>query len=390
MTESFDGIVAGGGLIGLVAAFALAQKGYKIAILEAKDFSAKAPDRGSRVFALTPASQNFLEQLGLWKILDPKTLSPYRYMKIWDYKTKASVDFQANLIASPCLGYMIEEIHLKEKILAAVQNEPNITLFPQALIQTIQEEDFVYLQSSNQTWKAKMLFIADGPLSSCRRLLQINKKEWSYHQLALTCKVHTEQAHQKTAYQAFHPEGTLALLPLPAAHEAGIVWSIPPKQAQALMHLEKAAFEEALGCNFDFSLGKMSLIGTPETFPLYMRHTEHYVGKKWLIFGDAAHTFHPMAGLGFNSGLEDIKVFMDCLARSSHASLSSQQVLGAYQRQRKYAVWQLILLLESLKMLFTLPLPGLPALRNFGLKALDRCHPLKRLCIEFASGHHSS
>ena len=112
-----------------------------------------------------------------------------------------------------------------------------------------------------------------------------------------------------------------------------------------------------------------------------MRHVARYSGPHWVIMGDAAHTIHPMAGLGLNLGLADVAAW---LALSSHETAwsSTSPLWGRYQRQRKHAVWQVIGLMEVLKTVFANPL--LAPLRGFGLRLCDRSLLLKRLFIEQA------
>ena len=41
------------------------------------------------------------------------------------------------------------------------------------------------------------------------------------------------------------------------------------------------------------------------SFPLSSMQAQHYTQHRLALIGDAAHTIHPMAGLGVNSGIQD-------------------------------------------------------------------------------------
>lgn len=41
------------------------------------------------------------------------------------------------------------------------------------------------------------------------------------------------------------------------------------------------------------------------SFPLATLQSGHYTQERIALIGDAAHTIHPMAGLGVNSGIMD-------------------------------------------------------------------------------------
>jgi 2-octaprenylphenol hydroxylase len=150
-----------------------------------------------------------------------------------------------------------------------------------------------------------------------------------------------------------------------------------------LSALAEDAFNLELTRAFAHKLGNVTLESKRFHFPLTMRHSQRYSGNNWLLLGDAAHTIHPLAGLGLNVGLADVA---SCLSLLDSSSEVGKKILGAYQRERKSAVWQTIALMGGLKTLFANPLPPIAALRGLGLDLCNRLTPLKRLIIEQATG----
>lgn len=116
-----------------------------------------------------------------------------------------------------------------------------------------------------------------------------------------------------------------------------------------------------------------------------MRHVKQYSGTNWLLMGDAAHSIHPLAGLGLNVGLADLASWL-AIVDETNASPWTEKHLRRYQRQRKHAVWQMIAAMEGLKALFANPLPPVITLRGWGLNLSNRAAPLKRFFIEQAAG----
>ena len=151
------------------------------------------------------------------------------------------------------------------------------------------------------------------------------------------------------------------------------------------MTLSDESFSEALTDAFTAKLGACEVLGKRHQFPLTMRHTKQYSSSNWLLMGDAAHTIHPLAGLGLNVGLADLSSWLTHLDTNPQHAWSNK-TLGAYQRERKHAVWQTIALMGGLKTLFANPLPPLTVLRGLGLRACNHLSPLKRLFIEHAAG----
>lgn len=387
MNQQFEVLITGGGVVGLSAALAMAQCGYRVALIDAGNLEpSNTVTSDIRVYAINKASQNLLTQLGVWQHLDSSRLSPYRHMSVWDGLNGAAIDFDSRQVAAAHLGHIIEETVLKNALLAQIKHHQLISLFPQSTLREVQyNESQIQVSNESHSWQGQLLIIAEGARSPTRDKLGVKLTNWSYQQQAIVATVQTEQKHLHTAYQVFHPNGPLALLPLVDQNQCSIVWSIDTQDAESLMKLDEEEFNQALTKAFTNKLGKIKLISTRHQFPLAMRHAQNYVGKQWLLLGDAAHTIHPLAGLGLNIGLADVALCYRHLKENKKA-LTSAKVLAAYQRERKAAVWETILLMEGFKRLFSFSSQPVSALRGLGLTLCNQLTPLKRLFIQHAAG----
>ena len=386
MMHSFEVLVTGGGVVGLTAALAMAQAGFQVALIDAGTLEPNKSLSDVRVYAINKASQALFEELGIWIHLDKTRLSPYTKMYVWDGINGAAIDFDSRTIAAPHLGYIIEEALLKNALLAQIKLNPLISLFPHSAIADVQHlESSIQVENEEQKWQGQLLIIAEGANSPTRQKLGVKLTTWSYQQQAIVATVQTEHEHQQTAYQVFHPNGPLALLPLVDRNQCSIVWSIDTKNANHLMQLNEKDFSDALTQAFTPKLGLIKLITPRYQYPLTMRHAQNYVGKRWLLLGDAAHTIHPLAGLGLNIGLADVALWYRKLKENKKA-LNSVKALNAYQRERKTAVWKTILIMEGLRHLFSFSLQPISTLRHFGLNTCNKLSLLKRLFIRQASG----
>ncbi|MDI9818973.1 MULTISPECIES: UbiH/UbiF/VisC/COQ6 family ubiquinone biosynthesis hydroxylase [unclassified Legionella] len=384
MSQAFDILIVGGGVVGLTAALAMADRGFSVAVIDATSLRPETDTIDPRVYAINLASEDLFQQLGIWQQLNKERVSPYRSMHVWDAASKAHIDFDTRMVIAPQLGHIVEEAVLKEALLQQARKQA-IALFPDSKVETIKQGDDSILVSSNDSrWQGRLLMVADGANSVCRQLLEVPLTSWPYHQQAIVALVDTEKSHQQTAYQVFNPDGPLAFLPLTDEKRCSIVWSTTAVRAKWLMSLPEDEFNRELTCAFAGKLGQASLYGKRHCFPLLMRHAKKYTGKHWLLLGDAAHTIHPLAGLGLNVGLADVASWLSSLEQAGNKL--SAKALGSYQRQRKYAVWQVIALMEGLKTLFLNPLLPVVTLRGLGLQICDRLKPLKRKFIEHAAG----
>jgi 2-polyprenylphenol 6-hydroxylase len=378
MNKSCDVIIIGGGIIGLSAAIAMHQRHYSVAIIDAGSLFNSTEN--TRVYALNQASLHLLETLQV-----AVTQTPYQHMHVWDARSRAHIDFDARLVGASKLGVIVEETALKQALLEQIHTQ-QITLFPHQTVTYVHSDDTgVSLKTTGHSLRAKLVIVADGAQSKTRTLLGVNLTTWPYHQHALVATVETEQHHQHTAYQVFTSLGSLAFLPLSNPHRCSIVWSTSSSHARALMTLSDDEFAHQLTEAFAHTLGRCRIESRRLVFELNMRHVQTYCGANWLLMGDAAHTIHPLAGLGLNVGLADLSSWLMLLNPKTHPGWSIKS-LRAYQRQRKHAVWQTIALMSGLKTLFTHPLAPIVTLRGMGLTVCDRVSPLKRLLIEHATG----
>lgn len=384
MSETSDVIIVGGGIVGLTAALAMASRNFSVAVIDAGPLVSSITALDPRVFAVNRASSVLFEQLDVWHLIDDQQKSPYRHMHVWDSKSGGCIDFDARLVASSELGFIIAEAAIKQALLQRVGMQSNIRCFPANSVRNVAcNDDLVTVTSDKQVWQSSLLMVADGGESPTRKLLKIPITTWPYHQHALVATVRTEEAHQQTARQVFNPDGPLAFLPLIDAHHCSIVWSTTPKRALQLSELAEEDFNLELTKAFAHKLGNVTLESKRFHFPLTMRHSQRYSGNNWLLLGDAAHTIHPLAGLGLNLGLADVA---SCMSLLDSSATVNKKMLGMYQRERKSAVWQTIALMGGLKTLFANPLPPITVLRGLGLDLCNRLTPLKRLLIEQAAG----
>jgi 2-octaprenyl-6-methoxyphenol hydroxylase len=106
------------------------------------------------------------------------------------------------------------------------------------------------------------------------------------------------------------------------------------------------------------------------------------------LLGDAAHAIHPLAGLGLNLGFKDAAALADCLAQAlaRGEDLGSPSVLERYQAMRRFETLATSWAMDGLNMLFVNGNPLFYALRDMGMKALDKIPQAKSVILAEASG----
>jgi 2-octaprenylphenol hydroxylase len=82
MTEQFEIVIVGGGLVGASMALALANSRYSVALLEGRAPAPLPQDESwdARVYAISPGNKQFLRDIGAWQRMPPKRLAAVHEM----------------------------------------------------------------------------------------------------------------------------------------------------------------------------------------------------------------------------------------------------------------------------------------------------------------------
>ncbi len=406
-TVDCDILINGGGMVGLCLSLALAEQGFDVVVLDAQSTPADVAKLqttlteqtfDSRVSALTPASQTWLQQLGVWDALTNLRVCPYSDMQVWDADGTGSIHFAAEEVHAPCLGHIVENRLLSAVLYQALRQHPQARLCNDHSLTAIEpsidgSNGSKVLCDNGASFRCRLLIGADGGNSLVRKLCGFTTREWSYQQQAIVCTIKTARAHQFTAWQRFTTSGPLAVLPLmlpgaEAQHCSSIVWSCDNDKAAALMALSEQDFAVELQRAFESRLGAMEILTPRVAVPLHQQHATDYVKAGVALVGDAAHTLHPLAGQGVNLGLADSRCLATVLtkARQRGEDIASIQTLSRYQRERKGPNLGMMLSMEMFKRAFGSDTLMLRWLRNAGLRAANRNLTLKRTLIQQAMG----
>jgi len=360
--------VYGGGIIAMLLAIALKEQKREVVMWRPFFKTPQGPNR--RVFALNQAAIHFLQQLGV--VLDGATA--VEHMLIWDEHTGASVHFHSADVGCFYLTKIVNETHLWQKLWEKVQ-QLSIPVLELTSDEVFQDENGLWHGGNNE---APFVCIADGAHSAIRDKLQVPCEHDSYNQLALVADVNVTGGDRNTAYQVFGPHGPLAFLPLPDGHGYSIVWSLDTTIAEHYLSLSLPELTIKLAQATDNALGEIVSIESLRSYPLHMLHAKQYYGKNWLLVGDSAHYFHPLAGLGLNMGIGDVA----CLTRLCVDTSSIEKFLGPYQRERKATLTPVIMGMKLIKNCFGIQQPFWVKFRSKGMDWLDHQLLLKKMMLK--------
>lgn len=333
-----DVVVVGGGVVGAACALTLARLGLEVALVEGREpapWSASHPDL--RVFAFAPDNAGLLERANVWSSILAARTQPYRRMRVWDAAGGGELDFDADSLGRPQLGWIVENGLLVDRLWAALPAS-GVRMHCPARVESMEQDDEgVRLRlDDGQRIEARLAVAADGADSTLRRLAGIPVSAHDYVQRGVVAYVETGLPHQSTAWQRFLPTGPLALLPF-AEGRSSIVWTLQEAEAVRVLALEPEAFGRELTHASGGRLGDVRLASLRAAFPLRRQLATDYVAGRVIVVGDAAHVVHPLAGQGVNLGLRDVSDLERSIAdaQARRVDWSAPHRLARWARQRR-------------------------------------------------------
>lgn len=406
MSDQFDIIIVGAGLVGASFAQAMKDSGLKLALVESVAPTAPAPEWTSRVFAISPGSIEFLSESGAWQQFDAARIAPVLGMHIYGDDGKATLDFDAHQSGLAELAVIAEVRHMQYGLWQALQRQENLELFCPARCASLrlQEEIAVLRLEDGRELHAPLIVGADGRESWVRSQAGMDAEPAPYRQMGVIANFETELPHGDAAWEWFRGDGVLAFLPLPGdregqsrgpssdapvRHRISIVWTAFEERAAELMALPPDEFCHQVEEASHSALGELKLLSKPAAFPLRLLHLEHLVKSRVALIGDAAHNVHPLAGQGVNLGFQDARELAKVLKdRGPQPDCGDYFLLRRYERARKADILAMQLVTDGLQKLFNNRNPALKLARNLGLSFTGSLPWLKNGLVQHAVGRH--
>ncbi len=438
----FNIIIIGGGFNGLTSALSLActNPNLKIALLEKNDILSQNKQRDGRAFAISKTSMDLFKKIGIWSEIEPY-VGKIKDIRITDGNSPFYLHFEGEITSddSGLLGTVIENYHIHNALRNAAIKKENIEIFSPNFYENIEFENnkVAIILDNKKTIEAELLIAADGRNSPLRGQFNIHTFEKSYHQSALVFNISHTKSHENIAQERFLPEGPFAVLPMQSDYESSIVWTVKTDMADTIINLDEENFltqlkkrlittntpanqllqknsrhfdfldrsvseytrepknqnnEEVCSKSYDLQeycyLGEIKVITKPFKYELNLILADDYFYKRAVLVGDAVHGIHPIAGQGFNLGIDDIKVLTDLVKEYFECGLDigSVTLLEKYQKLRKLGAGKMILATDSLNALFSNKILSIKLVRDLGLAMVEKLPKLKKFFIKNAGG----
>ena len=370
--------VIGGGLAGMITAFALARGGRSVALVAAPHNKA---DR--RTTALMDQSIRFLERLTLWDKIAPSAAA-LTTMRIIDGTSRLlrapTISFRSSEIGLDAFGYNIPNTVLLGSLHDAIEAEANISRIEASASDITFRDDGVTIALDNgDSIDAAFVVGADGRNSMVREALGIKVKGWSYPQSAMVLNLAHSLPHQNISTE-FHTEsGPFTQVPLPG-NRSSLVWVQKPAEAAANAEKSLEDLGRLVEERMQSMLGRVTIEDNVQVWPL-SGMTAHRFGKgRAALIGEAAHVFPPIGAQGLNLSLRDILALSDILC-----TRADQPIPGSagdnFDRKRRVDIISRTTSVDLLNRSLLSDFLPVQMLRAAGLHVLSAIAPLRNIVM---------
>lgn len=370
-----DVLILGGGIVGRTLALLLSQNGFDVIISESGLDSTVEVNKDPRAYALNTNAVDLLKKLRVWP---HNSACPVYDMQVCEGE-RAKLVFSAWQQEVDTLTYIVPAFDIEKALNHALQFQPRIQRV------NVQESKHVIPH-------AKLIAICEGRESITRAQFGFEMQVKEYGHTALAARLCCEQPHGHIARQWFKHD-VLALLPLGSlengVNEVSLVWSVPDERAKELKGLSSEDFAVALYEATYGILGTFQLQTAIASWPLRFANAKRWIKtldeQIAVLVGDAAHSMHPLAGQGLNTGLGDLMQLVDVLSQApSWRLLSDEKLLRPYERARKAAFMRVGGGCDALFQLFMNEQPAVGMARQIGMTLVNQAPPLKRWLVKQA------
>lgn len=390
MTEP-DILIAGGGIAGLIATAAFAERGTRVICCDPG--VRLSGQRDLRSTALLLPSIKLLQNIGVWADIAPYA-AELRVMRLADAGGEAGAlryqaDFDARDIGAAQFGWNVPNWRLRERLIAHLESHVHADLkFGRSVARFVSRLNYgVATLDNGAVLRPKLLLAADGRNSTLREGADIAVKRTRFGQKALVFTVRHATPHNGVSTEIHRSGGPFTLVPLPdqdASPASAVVWMETGPKATALAQMDVDQFQDALNLRACNVLGPLELTSARATWPIISQRAERLVEGRLALMAEAAHVVPPIGAQGLNMSLGDIACLLE-LTQSSHDP-GDPSLLDRYERER---MAEIKVKLPGIGLLNQAALMGFESWRDMrlsGLRLLFETKTLRELAMTTGLG----
>jgi len=381
--------IIGGGLTGLMTAITLSKLNLQIDLVTGDiDQNIKS----NRSTAISQENYNFLKKLKISNFAK-KDFWPCSKMKLYTERKTNKFDeiFQIKNDKNPeqKILYMMNNSKIKKKLMSNIKKEKLITIKSQKRVLGIVSSGMLKSLKFNKVDNSKynLIIICAGADSKlAKKIFQNMIFKRSYGEVAITTTIEHVALKNETVRQIFLPNEIFALLPI-SNTRTSIVWSVKKTLIKKLKTKKSFFFKSKISNYAKNFLDKIKLISEIDLNNLNLLIRSKYHADRVLLFGDALHIVHPLAGQGFNMVLRDLMTLQKLLKNKINLGLDigSSDILLEFSNEVKPRNFAYSIGIDFLKNSFSVSNKSFEAFRNLIISSLNKSDFAKDLFYNIAN-----
>lgn len=382
----FDVVIIGGGPVGLCLARSLSGHGMAIALVEKQPLLRLAnPGYDGREIALTHHSYGLMKKLNLFHYVPEDSVSLIKDAKVLNGRSSYALHFDHSDAGRENLGFMMSNHMIRKAAFDAAAACEDVHMITETEVTGL-ETDIIAATvtlADGRILTASLAIAADSRFSPTRDMMGVETQKLDFKRTCIVCRMEHEEPHDDTAYECFHYDRTLAVLPL-NGRCSSVVITLPATDSAALLALDPEEFSTDIASRIDNRLGRMKLVSKLFPYPLVATYAQSFHARRFALAGDAAVGMHPVTAHGFNLGLrgQDTLAREIVNARQTGIDTGSSEILRRYDRQHRKITRPLYLGTNALVNLYTKETPPARLLRHALLRLGNGLPPAKRLIMD--------
>ena len=382
--------IIGGGLIGAAAAYSLSKLGNSVVILEknAKFDQKKILDK--RTTAISEGTKKYLEKINIWSEIR-NYAEPIKKIQIIDRNQSNKIYFD-NQRRSSNLGYIIRNEFMLKSFYKKLQKQKNVKILNNVSIDDIfYKGNRIITKQKDFSVNSNLLLASDGKNSFIRKIFKTPIYIKDYKKKAIVINFYHSKNHHNTAYEFFFKNGPLAILPMQNnknEFQSSIVWTNTSDFINSITSLDDNKIIDILNLKIKGSIGKINKIITKQTFPLRAHINSKFYEKRTVYIGDSAHSFHPIAGQGWNLGMQDLESLYNLVKKynSLGLELGDDVFCKEFQKNNFFKAYRLYQITDKVDSIFKLDNSIFNHARFLTINLIERSKKLKNKISDFAMG----
>ncbi len=386
-----DITIIGAGAAGLTLAVLLAEAGLHVTLADPQaPPTFKNAVHNGRTVALMNTSINILRAANIWNHIAPLSC-PMQKMRIIDdslsNRNSINIEFPAHDIGLEQFSYNVPLSHLRGALFDRFNTFKNTTFINDSFATYTAHANAAHIEFKNTAPITSRLIIgADGRNSAVREAAGITATTKKYNQSAITCLINHTKSHENTSTEFHRENGPMALVPLLSDkkhNQSSVVWVERTEAANEIAALPMTTFTALLQEKTNDLLGDISVIDTPQSWPLCTSQAKALIAPRIALIAEAAHVMSPITAQGLNLSLRDVAALAETILDAARlgSDIGAPQTLNTYARRRRVDIQTRIFGVDRMNTIVSTQIPMLKDLRRNGLKSLDRLPYLKPLAM---------